>query len=172
MPSVVRPGPGPKPSPHDQRPPGALATLAAWPARQWLIAAALGVGVFLVVGMPTGVVPTPVFGRPVPVTWWAPWSLAVTAVLGGLVLATWVRTSAPGVSDDERPLRRAGIGGLLAYLAVGCPVCNKLVVAAVGTSGALSWFAPLQPVLAVASVVVLAVALRARLRSLAGCPLP
>lgn len=47
-------------------------------------------------------------------------------------------------------------GGLLSYFAIGCPVCNKLVVLALGSSGAISWFAPLQPLLAVASVGLLA----------------
>lgn len=33
--------------------------------------------------------------------------------------------------------------------AIGCPVCNKIVVALLGASGAISWFAPLQPILGV-----------------------
>jgi hypothetical protein len=65
-----------------------------------------------------------------------------------------------------------GVGGLLAYFAVGCPVCNKLVVLALGATGALEFFAPLQPALAVLGVVVLGVALRARLRAARSCPLP
>ena len=57
------------------------------------------------------------------------------------------------------------IGGLLTFLAVGCPTCNKLVLVALGTSGALSWFAPIQPVLGLAAVALLVVTLRRRLRS-------
>ena len=51
--------------------------------------------------------------------------------------------------------------------AVGCPVCNKLVLLALGASGAVSWFAPIQPFLAIASVVLMAVAM-----VLAGRPSP
>jgi hypothetical protein len=158
------------------------------------------------IGVPTDVIPNPLFGRPVDVTWWSPLVLAVTAVLGGLVLATYVTIpvaraslvpdAADGLTEtttlaqvpdadaltakggaagtavnDDRPARLASMGGLLGFLAIGCPVCNKLVVVALGTTGALSWFAPIQPVLAVASVAVLAVALRTRLRGQVACPI-
>ena len=53
----------------------------------------------------------------------------------------------------------ATVGGLVSFFAVGCPVCNKLVLLALGASGAVSWFAPVQPVLAVASVALMAWAL-------------
>jgi hypothetical protein len=115
------------------------------------------------------VIPNPVFGRPVPVTWWSLPVLAVTAVLGGLLAATYVRD--PMVEVD-RPDRVGGLGGLLGFFAVGCPVCNKLVVVALGTTGAVELFAPVQPLLAVASIVLLAVALRRRLRGELACPVP
>lgn len=160
-------------APPDLQPqrPGAIAALTAWPRRTWLLAAAAAVGVFLAIGLPTAVIPNPVFGRPVAVTWWAPWVLVVTAVLGGLVAATYLRT--PDVGDGvDRPGRVAGVGGLLGFFAVGCPVCNKLVVVALGSTGALQWFAPIQPLLAVASLVALAVALRVRLRGQVACDRP
>jgi hypothetical protein len=54
---------------------------------------------------------------------------------------------------------------VLSFMAAGCPVCNKLVVLAVGASGALAYFRPLQPVLGALSLVLLAAALWARLRA-------
>ncbi len=51
-------------------------------------------------------------------------------------------------------------------------VCNKLVVLAIGVSGALSYFAPLQPLLAAGSLALLAEALRRRLRATRACPAP
>ena len=51
-------------------------------------------------------------------------------------------------------------------------MCNKLVVVALGTVGARQWFEPFQPVLAVISIVVMAVALRSRLRNADACPMP
>ena len=165
-------------------PSGAAATavdaLRSWPLRRWGVAATGALATALLIGIPTDVVPNPVFGRPVAVTWWSIPVLVVSSILAGLLLATYVRSpGSTGTDDavedgatDERTARRAGLGGLLTFFAVGCPVCNKLVVVALGTSGALSWFAPLQPALAVASVLLLAVALRGRLRGSAACALP
>ncbi len=39
-----------------------------------------------------------------------------------------------------------------AVFAIGCPVCNKLVVLALGFSGALAYFEPIQPALALAGL--------------------
>lgn len=144
--------------------------LRRWDPRRWWVALVAALVTALVIGIPTDVIPNPVFSRPVDVTWWSIPVLVVTAVLGGLLAATYVRGGE--VQDLDRSARVGGIGGLLGFFAVGCPVCNKLVVIALGTTGALELFAPVQPVLAVASIVVLAVALRARLRSQSVCPVP
>jgi len=130
------------------------------------------IGVALLIGIPTDVIPNPVFGRPVPVTWWSYPTLAITAVLGGLLAATYVRSPsdiATAGEEIDTPTRNGGIAGLLSFFAVGCPVCNKLVIVALGTTGARQWFEPVQPVLAVGSIVLLAWALRARLRSADSC---
>ncbi|MGA1034876.1 MAG: hypothetical protein ACO3VI_06140 [Ilumatobacteraceae bacterium] len=144
-----------------------------WTPRQWVTAAVASVVVALLIGLPTDVIPNPVFGRPVDITWWSYPTLLVTAMLGGLLAATYVRVSLTEGDDErddlDRPGRLGGIGGVLSFFAVGCPVCNKLVVIAVGTTGALEWFAPAQPLLAVASIALLAWALRTRLRNAASC---
>lgn len=146
-----------------------LASLRNWSPRRWVVAVLAAVVVALLVGLPTDVIPNPVFGRPVPVTWWSYPTLAITAMLGGLLAATYVRERTPTTGAD-RPARRGGIAGMLAFFAVGCPVCNKIVVLALGTTGAMRWFPPLQHLLAVASIVLMAIALRGRLRDT--CPMP
>jgi hypothetical protein len=141
-------------------------SLAAWPARRWLVATAAAAFFAVAAGTPTDVIPTPLFERMTPVQWWSYPILAATALLGGLVTATYVRSAQPvGLS------RTAG-GGLLSALAFGCPVCNKLVVLLLGVSGALNLWAPLQPVLGLLSVVLLGWALRTRLVTERACPLP
>ena len=142
--------------------------MARWSPRRWAVAAAASVVVALAVGIPSDVIPNPVFGRPVDVTWWSYPVLVITAVLGGLLIATYVHDGAPD-DDLDRPGRAGGFGGLLSFFAVGCPTCNKLVVLALGTTGALDWFAPAQPLLAVGSLVLLGWALLARLRSASEC---
>jgi len=148
--------------------PTGWASILTWGRRRWMMALGAAVVITLAIGLPTDVIPNPVFGRPVPVTWWSYPVLAITAVLGGLLAATYVRDRSV-VEHLDRPGRVGGIGGLLSFFAVGCPVCNKLVVVALGTTGARQWFEPLQPILAVASIVLMFVALRYRLRSSDAC---
>lgn len=133
---------------------------------------AAAVGTVLVVGIPTALIPTGVFGRGVPAPLWAWPVLLVTAVLSGLLTATYVAGPGVEVSPGREPGRRGGMaGGFLAYLAVGCPTCNKVALLALGSSGAIHWFAPLQPVLAVLGVVLLMYALRKRLAGERACPI-
>ena len=157
--------------------------LASWSRRRWLAALGAAVATGLVIGVPTALIPTPVFGREVPPTAWSWPVLVVTGVLSGLLFATYVRepgaagagaarAEGAGAAPAAEGTRAAGIGGLLSFLAVGCPVCNKIALLALGYSGALQWFAPLQPVLALAGVALLAWALRARLRGAVTCPVP
>ena len=150
--------------------------MSRWGARQWTTAVVGALAVTLAVGIPTDVIPNPVFGRPVDVTWWSYPVLILTAVLGGLLAATYVRADNGEAADDDiaadeldAPGKAGGLGGLLSFFAVGCPTCNKLIVLAIGTTGALDWFAPAQPLLAAASLVLLGWALRTRLRTTDRC---
>lgn len=142
-------------------------SLPSWPRRRWLAAVLGAAMVALAAGIPTDVIPTPLFARMTPVRWWQYPILAATAVLGGLVIATYVRAMAEPVGTGK-----ATGGGVLSALAIGCPVCNKLVVLALGFSGALTIWAPLQPVLAIASLMLLGWALRTRLAAERSCPVP
>lgn len=144
---------------------GMASATQAGPTERWLdlrfglaaLAGALVVGV--VIGIPTDLLPNPYFTRmiaaePVNYGWWI-----ATSVLVGPLLATYLL---PG---RER-FGSISIGsGVLGTLAAGCPVCNKLVVALLGVSGALEYFAPLQPILGAAGVVGAAAALYVRLSS-------
>jgi hypothetical protein len=58
---------------------------------------------------------------------------------------------------------------VLAWFAVGCPACNKLALLALGYSGAITWFAPVQPFLAAAALLTTAGALLMRLRGQTLC---
>jgi hypothetical protein len=143
-----------------------LRALRAWPARRWLLAALAAPVGAVVLGVPTGVIPTPLYTRMTPVLWWNYPVLAISAILLGLTAATYLRSL---VQDGEHSGRVATGGGLLSLFAIGCPVCNKLVVLAIGASGALRWFAPVQPILAVASLAMLGAALWTRLGTEVAC---
>jgi hypothetical protein len=144
--------------------------LSGWSVRRWTVAVLGGIATAVIVALPTAVIPNPVFGRAIEVTWWSYPIVVLTGILGGLLLATYVKE--PGQPAEEAKASKLGIAGaFIAFFAVGCPVCNKLVLLALGASGAMTWFAPVQPFLAVASVVLMAVALRIRLKNQNSCSL-
>ncbi len=158
-----------------------MTAFLTWSVRRWLVAAAVASGTYLFFGLSTAVVANPVFGREVPPTTWAPEVLVLTAILTGLLSATYVgnrgpapiRRPAAGVGEDPpagpRTARAGAVGSLLAYLAIGCPVCNKVVLVLLGTTGALTVYAPIQPYLGALGVGLLTVALIVRLRGEVSC---
>ena len=140
-----------------------------WPARRWIAAVLAAVLVAVAIGVPTGIIRTPWYTRMTPVLWWNYPVWAVTALLSGLLAATYVRGRAP--SSPATP--RVGVGaGVLSLLAVGCPVCNKLVVLAIGVTGAMTIWAPLQPLLGLVSLALMGWALWRRLIGERRCPVP
>ena len=144
------------------------AQMRSWTWLHWAAAVVAAVATAVAVGVPTGIIDTPFYTRMTPVLWWNYPVWLATAALEGLVVGTFVR---PPVRSDTGG-RKAISGGFVSFLAVGCPICNKVVVLLLGVGGALSFFAPLQPYLAVASLALIAVALRQRLRYAAACPIP
>jgi hypothetical protein len=133
--------------------------------REWLdfrfagISVAAAGMVALVLAIPTAIIANPLFTRMTPtepeqyVFWIA------TSLLTGALFTTYLHPHA------RTELAGAGAGaGLLGLFAIGCPVCNKLVVGLLGASGALSYFAPIQPVLGALAVGVAGYALFLRLK--------
>lgn len=143
---------------------------AAW-AVLWSAASLVGFGLV------AAIIPNPVFARRIPPE---PFAIAVwllSAPLMGVIAATYTVTP-PGASTAAVPLTVAPlppsseprsttvstIASLGAFLAIGCPVCNKIALVLLGTSGALTVFAPLQPVIGAASLVLLAATVIWRMR--------
>ncbi|MEM9465594.1 MAG: hypothetical protein AAGA90_09475 [Actinomycetota bacterium] len=144
--------------------------LRALPAGTWLRALPYGTVAAVLIAVPSDLIDTPLFGRPEPVRAIDYVILAITASLIGLIFAIRV----PQDETSEKQDTRTVWGGFVSFLAVGCPVCNQLVVGLVGTSGALSWWAPVQPVVGLVAVALLVWTLRYRLRTyeLTACPVP
>lgn len=151
--------------------------LRFWGMRQWAVAALSGLGVALLLGFVTVLIPNNVFGREIPPTSWSYPVWIATSILSGMLAASYVRPMAPmTASDVKEPKDRASgwgmTGGFLAWFAVGCPVCNKIALLAFGYSGAITYFAPLQPWLATAALAMTALALLFRLSGQVECKLP
>lgn len=136
--------------------------LQRWGARRYFVALAAGLGWLFLSGLPTEMFDTPLFTRMTPVVWWDYPFWAIGAVLVGLLTATYVPDRAADQAGGSQR-GKALSGGLLSVFVIGCPVCNKLVVLALGAGGALTYFAPVQPLLGLLSVGLLLYALRVQL---------
>lgn len=147
-----------------------------WTTRQYVAAAGFSVLFIILIGIPTVLIPNPVFGREIAVFVWNYPIWIGSSVLAGMLAATYVQPSrtspppAPGADDGAKHGKFGIFGAVLAWFAVGCPVCNKLALLALGYSGALTWFAPFQPILAAAAILLTGGALIFRLRGQVHCP--
>ena len=143
--------------------------MRSWTGKQFAVAAVASVAIAVLMGLAAVLIPNSMFTRDIAPVWWNYPVWLLTSLLAGLLLATYVRT-------DEQTERRSGrfgvAGAVLGWFAVGCPVCNKIALLALGYTGALTWFAPLQPVLAVGALVLTGLGLYWRLRGQVYCPLP
>jgi len=149
----------------------------------WAIAWALVS--LLAFGLVAAIIPNPVFGRQIPPEPFAMAVWLVSAPLMGLLGATYSAPAIPAATATRlMPLiiepadgasHRQGttlgtVAGFGAFLAIGCPVCNKVALVLLGAGGAMTVFAPLQPLIGAASLVLLAgtLAWRFRLRARGG----
>jgi hypothetical protein len=163
--------------------PTAAVVLATVDRRFALHAVLWAVASVVAFGLVAAIIPNPVFGRQIPVETFAIAVWLISAPLMGLLGATY---TAPGVTADAAPApfvlapattapdrdgtTLGAVASFGAFLAIGCPVCNKVALVLLGTSGAMTIFAPLQPVIGAASLILLAgtLAWRFRLRTRAG----
>lgn len=135
---------------------GSRRRAAAFVALSVVAAVAYGAAI----AVPTAIIPNPLFTRMTPPTAWSWLFWLLPALLFGPLAASYVvALRRPGCAADGATMG----AGLLSFLAVGCPVCNKVVVALMGVSSALTYFQPIQPLLGAASVALLAYGLKLRL---------
>jgi len=131
-------------------------------AKAWIITSLVAAIGLVVIGLPTAMYENPFFVRMTPVRPQDYVIWVVSAVLIGLTVGSYF---AGGSKAGEEKILS---GGVLSVLAVGCPICNKPVVLLLGISGALTFFAPIQLYIGIASVLLLGWTLLLRARALAG----
>ena len=127
--------------------------LKNWSKQRWLLAILSSIITGLVIALPTAIIENPIFGRHIAVTFCS--------------IATYIRNES--ILDEDKSLKLGTAGALFSFLAVGCPVCNKIALIALGYSGAIKYFAPVQPYLAILGVVILSYALIKRLDGEIAC---
>ena len=136
--------------------PGTLMTvLRSQPRSYWNRVVVWTLATGLAIALPARLVHNDFFRRmtptrPLDYAFWI-----ISSVLIGLIVA---------FGRSRRGDTAGIVGGTATLFAVGCPVCNKLVVALIGTAGALDVFAPIQPVLGTAAIALLVWSLHRRAR--------
>jgi hypothetical protein len=143
-------------------------SLMAWSAIWTLV-------VLVIFGYVSAIIPNPVFGRGLPPEPFAVVVWLASAPLMGVLTATYfspapVAAAAPLATVRVVGTRLGALGGFAAFIAIGCPTCNKIALLLLGAGGAASIFGPIQPLIGALSLVLLAGTLvwRMRLRARGG----
>jgi hypothetical protein len=144
--------------------------LATWSRQQWKVAGWSYLAALLIMGVIGETLPGASAGRVVPIQWWNYVTLALSPPLIALIVATFVP---PGQPRKARRLAKTGTGagGAAGTLAMACPVCNPLAIPIFGAAGVLSFLAPYRGLIALLSIVLLALTLLLRLRTTRTCQL-
>lgn len=147
-----------------------FAQLRTWSRKQWRVAVIAFLSSFLIMGIVGETIPGASLGRGTPVEWWNYVTLALSPALIGLIAATFVPAGQP-TRSRRGGAASAGIGGVVGTVVMACPVCNPLAIPLFGTAGVLSVLAPERGLIALLSVILLAVTLTLRLRTARTCSL-
>lgn len=132
---------------------GALRSLSV---REIVYSAFAGVAAFALIGTLAALWNNPFFVRMTPAAGFELALLGVQSLLGGLYL---------GLRTPACAIKAAGSGGILGFLGVACPVCNKILVAVFGSGLLLSYFEPVRLYVGLAGTVALWFALDRKLRA-------
>ena len=123
-------------------------------------------GVVLLFGIPTALIPTQWFARMIP----ARTSDYVFLFLNSGLIGTYI-----GLHSYEKHERSkkgdalATTGSIANIFAVGCPICNKVLVALLGASAVMAYFEPMRIWLGLFSAGVIGSALWFKIKNVKSC---
>lgn len=112
---------------------------------------AVAAGAFVALGTVSALWDNPFFIRMTPAGGWEITLLAIMSVLLGIYVA---------IRRPFCPVKSASTGGVLGFIGVACPVCNKVLVLLFGGDLLLTYFEPIRIYVAAAGVVLIALAVR------------
>lgn len=147
----------------------ALAELRTFSRRQWRTTATVSAAAFVLMGIVGETLPGASLGRTVPVEWWNYVTLILSPVLIGLIAATFVNDQPPRDTRLSGTKAGAGIGAVVGTAAMACPACSPLAIPLFGAAGLLSFLAPERSLIALLSILLLALTLALRLGSARAC---
>ncbi len=110
--------------------------------------------IFAAFGIVTVLLPNELFIRMTPVYVYDYIFLVITSILSGAYIGLWYYTKKTQTKCNYAAAGGA-VGGLFSF---GCAICNKLLILLLGVTGVVAYFMPIQPILGVVSVALLAYA--------------
>lgn len=116
---------------------------------QWAKGAAVALLAFVSLGTVSALWTNPLFMRMTPAGGWEIALLGALAMLSGL----YVAMRRPACAD-----RTAGVGGVLGFVGIACPVCNKILLLLFGGELLLTYFEPIRIYVAAVGTAIVAVA--------------
>jgi FtsH-binding integral membrane protein len=119
-------------------------------SRRVLKGTGVAVGLFVLFGVVTGLIPNPIYVRMVPRTALDYLYLTTTSVFAGAFVAQRTPT------DDSADGRFATGGVVGGFLAFGCPICNVVLLTLFGSSALMTYLEPYRPLLGAVTTVFLA----------------
>jgi len=114
-------------------------------AKQWLAGIAVALGMFALLGTVAALWENPIFIRMIPADGWETGLLAILSVISGL----YVVIRRPFCSN-----KAANTGGIVGFIAVACPICNKILMLVFGGELLLSYFDPIRIHVALIGVIL------------------
>lgn len=125
-------------------------------ATDLLRSAGITVAAFALLGTVAALWENPLFVRMTPTSGFEVALLAIQSVAVGLYLGTRRPSCAAGT---------ASVGGVLGFLGIACPVCNKILVMIFGSGLLLTYFEPIRIYVALAGALLMSLALWWKLSS-------
>lgn len=131
----------------------ATSTLSGWEpfaaisARRWALGIVVALASFAALGTVTALWQNPFFVRMTPAGGWEMTFLALLSGLGGFYAA---------LRRSECGTRTASVGGVLGFLGIACPVCNKILLLLFGGEVLLTYFEPIRIYIAAGGSALLA----------------
>jgi hypothetical protein len=113
------------------------------------------IGIFIVAGTVAALWSNPLFIRMTPTVGFEYFLLAIESGLAGLYL---------GLRSPACSVKAVGSGGLLGFLGIACPVCNKILMLLFGGNLLLTYFEPIRPFVGLAGVLLVSIALLQKLQ--------
>jgi hypothetical protein len=120
---------------------------------------------FVVLGMVSVLIKNPFFVRMTPIHFYDYLFLILTSMLSGAYIGLW-HYAKNRENVNSKCDYAAGSGAIGGFFSFSCAICNKLLIWLIGLSGVVAYFMPIQPLLGVISVGLLAYALYVQIKNL------